>query len=61
MTNICAVISAAILALALAGCQTVSTPVYCELAQPLSWSKSDTRPTIRGIKGHNAVYKTNCK
>lgn len=61
MTNSCAVISAAILALLLAGCASVSTPVYCELAQPLSWSRADSRPTIRGIKGHNAVYKANCK
>lgn len=61
MTNSCAAISAVVIALVLSGCASVSTPVYCELAKPLFWSQKDTRATVRGIKGHNAVYKTNCK
>lgn len=46
--------------LTLADCTTINA--YCDLAKPLSYSRSqDSRPTIRGIVGHNAVWKSqNC-
>jgi hypothetical protein len=48
--------------LGLGGCTTTTINAYCNLANPLSYSRSgDTRHTIRGIVAHNAVWKSqNC-
>ena len=32
----------------------------CNAFRPVTWSKSDTDPTIRQIKAHNAVYAALC-
>jgi len=56
----CLVIIAA--AIALAGCQTTSVAVYCDLAKPIYWSRGDTIPTKKQIAAHNAVWKSqNCR
>ncbi len=47
----------------LAGCQTdgAALPsVACTIFKPISWSKADTRPTIRQVVAHNAVGKETC-
>ena len=40
----------------------LSAPVElaCTAFRPVTWSKSDTDPTIRQNKAHNAVYATLC-
>lgn len=49
--------------LLLAGCQTdgVSLPSFgCTVFKPITWSKMDTKPTIRQVVGHNAVGVKSC-
>ena len=57
-----------LIGLALAGCNGVSqrellrratadTGAFCDLAQPIYWSRKDTLPTIQQVKLHNAVGK----
>jgi PBP1b-binding outer membrane lipoprotein LpoB len=52
-----------LLGLFLAGCQTdgAALPsVYCKVDSPITWSKKDTRPTVRQIVGHNAAFLKLC-
>jgi hypothetical protein len=49
--------------LLLTACQTTGSgvrSVACESFKPITWSKSDTRPTIRQVVGHNATGKALC-
>lgn len=43
----------------LSGCVTTTalggTEVFCEVAQPITWSVNDTDQTIAEIKAYNAV------
>lgn len=34
--------------------------VFCEAAQPITWSDADSDQTIREIKAHNASYDAVC-
>lgn len=34
--------------------------VVCKIARPIRWSERDTPETIRGVKEHNAVFKSLC-
>jgi len=34
---------------------------FCQIAQPITWSSSDTDETIRAVKAHNAVYLRLCR
>lgn len=50
-------------ALATAGCQTTGTAgtdVSCRAFEPITWSKSDTRETVREVRGHNAAWAAIC-
>lgn len=52
--------------LSLTGCAaktaSVETDLFCEVAQPISWSKKDTDQTIKEVKAHNNVGKElNCR
>ena len=52
-----------VLGLFLASCQTdgAALPsVSCKVFSPITWSKKDTKPTIRQIVGHNAAYVKLC-
>lgn len=59
------------LALLLSGCaQDPPVPVqpvsivahdYCQIAEKLTWEPRDTRPTIDGIRRHNARYDSRCR
>ena len=63
MTVFKGLISLVLLGLLLAGCQTdgAALPsVSCKVFNPITWSKKDTKPTIRQIVGHNAAYVKLC-
>lgn len=58
-------------ALALAGCDpappappeikvTLNPPVYCEIYEPIAWSKADTPETVRGVLRENAKFSKTC-
>lgn len=34
---------------------------YCDTAQPISWSGTDSDQTILEVKAHNAVYDDKCE
>lgn len=47
----------------LAGCQTTGgagTDVGCDAFVPLTWSKTDTIGTARGVREHNAAWNALC-
>lgn len=47
----------------LAGCQTTGgagTDVGCDAFMPLSWSKTDTIGTAKGVREHNAAWNALC-
>lgn len=49
--------------LLMTSCQTMGSgvpSVACETFRPITWSKQDTKPTVRQIVGHNAVGKKLC-
>jgi len=46
----------------LAGCNQATINAYCQLAKPISWSKKDTKKTVRQVVAHNRVWLSqNCK
>ena len=51
--------------LLLTGCQQTTgsgvRSVACESFKPITWSKQDTRPTVRQVVGHNATGVALCK
>jgi hypothetical protein len=52
-----------LVAILLSGCQTdgAALPqVSCKVFHPITWSKKDTKPTVRQIVGHNAAYVKLC-
>jgi starvation-inducible outer membrane lipoprotein len=54
------------LAMALAGCETApqgkpTSSAACEIFEPISWSRLDTKPTQASIREHNAAGKAACK
>lgn len=52
-----------VLGLFLGGCVTDGTAlpdVSCKVFHPITWSKKDTKPTIRQIIAHNAGYISLC-
>lgn len=48
--------------LGLSACASAPTgkDVACHVFQPITWSRSDTKPTIRQIVGHNGAGKELC-
>lgn len=48
----------------LSGCATAPVVVrgdnYCRIAEPISWSTGDTKPTIEEVRQHNAKYRRVC-
>jgi hypothetical protein len=49
----------------LPGCATTASvatehAAFCATAEPITWSRSDTRETVRQIREHNAVGITLC-
>ena len=51
-----------VVVLLLGGCNQATINAYCQLAKPISWSKKDTKPTVRQIVAHNRVWiSQNCK
>ena len=54
----------ALLAISAGGCAPTvgggTRSVACDAFGPLTWSRKDTRDTIRGIQGHNATGKALC-
>ena len=34
--------------------------IYCEVLEPIYWSKSDTEETLLQVKKHNELYKRLC-
>jgi hypothetical protein len=52
------------LALALAGCETPqgkpSSGAACQIFEPISWSRLDTKPTQAAVREHNAAGKAVC-
>ena len=34
--------------------------IYCEIAEPIRWSREDTVDTVRQVKEHNRSYKEIC-
>ena len=53
-----------VLGLFLGGCVTdgAALPdVSCKVFHPITWSKKDTKPTIRQVVGHNAAYIKLCQ
>jgi hypothetical protein len=63
MTAFRVTISVVAFGLLLGGCATngTSLPSFgCTAFKPISWSRKDTRPTVRQIVGHNAVGKKLC-
>jgi hypothetical protein len=59
---------AAVLGVLCGGCATVTptvavnvrSDVSCRAFGPVSWSASDTTPTITGIRRHNAAFNRVC-
>lgn len=51
-------------ALTLAGCATTglqgTNAVPCESLAPITWSRKDTKETVRQVVGYNAVGKEDC-
>lgn len=39
---------------------TITASDYCKIASKLGWSVADTRPTIDGIRRHNAQHDVRC-
>jgi len=55
------ILAIVIAGLFLSACNQATINSYCALAKPLTWSKRDTRQTIRGIVGHNKTWLSqNC-
>lgn len=50
----------AISLLFLAGCQTIQAAVFCDVTQPITYSRNDTAETRAQIVEHNAVYDELC-
>jgi hypothetical protein len=58
----------AVLALICAGCdkpapvQTVNIKAsdYCDIARKITWVPEDTKPTITGVRKHNAAFDSRC-
>lgn len=47
--------------LLLAACQTpIASVVYCQVATPITYSRTDTAATRAQILEHNAVYEELC-
>jgi len=48
----------------LGGCATAPIQVqgdsYCRIAKRITWSKSDTPPTVHQIRVHNAKHRRIC-
>lgn len=62
-------ITAAIAALALAGCESwpkiastvaVTSSDYCSIARKIAWDVRDTPPTIDQVRRHNASHDKRC-
>jgi len=60
----------AISMLTLSGCATktgsgektdVSALLFCDGAKPITWSAKDTDGTLKQVRAHNAVGKSECK
>lgn len=45
----------------MAGCQTVPPSVFCEVAQPITYSRNDTPETRAQIVEHNAAWTELCR
>lgn len=39
---------------------TVTPSDFCQISGKLTWDLADTRPTIDGIRRHNAKYDSRC-
>lgn len=52
-------LSFAILSLLLAGCGPTAS-VFCQVAQPITYSRNDTQETRAQIVEHNAVWTELC-